>query len=323
MKIALHNTSLSVSPLALGTVNFGSSTCEKDSFYQMDRYKELGNFIDTAHVYGDWSPVEKNASERVIGRWLKSSGMKGKMVISSKGAHPIYGDPAFRPRLSKAEIEKDLNESLEYLGVDAIDIYFLHRDDISLSVEEIIETMEGFRKDGKIRYYGVSNWRRDRIEKAQKYAEMSGYTGISCNQLMWSLAKPVFERIEDKTLVEMDQETYRYHTETQMSVMAYRSIAKGLFSHMFEGTPVRKSAAYQYDQPINSKIYDSLVSLSSETGLPITALTLSYFLNQPFPSVAIASFSNEKQLSEGLDFLARDYDPAVSKALQSLRTDLI
>lgn len=322
-KIVFANTQLEVSPLSLGTVNFGTSTPEAEAFYQMDHYRELGNFIDTAHVYGDWEPGGKSASEKVIGKWLKSRGMNGRMIISSKGAHPVIGDPAFRPRMSKAEIAKDLEESLTYLGVDAIDMYFLHRDDVSRPVEEIVDIMEDFRKQGKIRFYGVSNWKLDRIIKAQEYAHRIGTPGFTCNQLMWSLAAILYENVSDKTLVAMDKETYAHHSKNHMNVMAYRSIAKGYFSHKYAGTCVRESVLSTYNTPANDKIYEQLLSLSAETGIGITPLSLAYFEHQPFPSVAIASFSNRNQLDDGLSFLETDIPFEVSKRLQALRNDLI
>ena len=63
-------------------------------------------------------------------------------------------------RLSREEMTADLDSSLEKLGVDCVDIYFYHRDDLNRTVEELVETMEDFRRAGKIRYYGCSNWRQ-------------------------------------------------------------------------------------------------------------------------------------------------------------------
>ena len=67
--------SLRVAPLALGTGHFGTKLTEADAFAQLDRYAEFGNFIDTARVYGDDPSGERSKSERIIGKWLRSSGM--------------------------------------------------------------------------------------------------------------------------------------------------------------------------------------------------------------------------------------------------------
>ena len=147
--------SLRVAPLALGTGHFGTKLTEADAFAQLDRYAEFGNFIDTARVYGDDPSGERSKSERIIGKWLRSSGMAGQMILSTKGGHPTPGkNRAFTPRLHRDELYADVEGSLDFLGVDAIDLYFLHRDDTSLPVGEILETLEEMRRKGLIRFYG-------------------------------------------------------------------------------------------------------------------------------------------------------------------------
>lgn len=321
LTVPFADARLTVSPLALGTVNYGTTTDEKSAFRQMDAYREVGNLIDTAHVYGRWGDSGDSASELLIGKWLKSRGMRGRVVISTKGGHPPLTG-AFIPRLRRAEIEKDLNESLSHLGLDAVDLYFLHRDDESIPVGEILDTMERLRADGKIRHYGVSNWKLPRIREAESFAREHGMEGFCVNQLKWSLARVNADKVEDRTLVNMDAETYRYHAGTQMSAMAYTSIAKGYFAHRAAGTPVREKARAIYDSPENEKILASLVALSRESGLSVSELSMSYFLNSPFPAVAIASFSNDRQTEEGLSVLRRAPDAEIVRRVQALRDDL-
>lgn len=323
LTIPFTGTSLSVSPIALGTVNYGTRMSEADSFRQMDIYSERGNFLDTAHVYGcsaDGAFISE--SERVIGRWLKSRGMAGKVVISSKGGHPpLTGE--FKARLSRGEIMKDLNESLTLLNVDAIDMYFLHRDDTSIPVGEILETLEGARKDGKIRFYGVSNWTLPRLQEAQAYAAAHGMAGFSANQIKWSLAHVNAEMVADKTLVNMDGAFYRYHSQTGLPVMAYTSVAKGYFSRRAAGIPVRERLLPIYTSAANDEIFAFLLSLSEESGISVTELTFMYFFAQPFASVAIASFSSETQMLEGLSALEHAQEKSLISRLHSLRRDLI
>lgn len=318
LAVQFANTDLTVSPLALGTVNYGTSTDEKTAFRQMDAYREVGNFIDTAHVYGRWGDSGDSESERLVGRWLQSRGMRGKIKISTKGGHPLLTG-AFIPRLRREEIEKDLNESLSHLGLDAADLYFLHRDDESIPVGEILITMERLREMGKIRHYGVSNWKLPRIREAEACARENGFEGFTVNQLKWSLAHVNAEKVADQTLVNMDGETFRYHAETGLGAMAYTSIAKGYFSHRAAGTPVREKARAIYDSPENEKILSGLIALSRESGLSVTELTLCYFLNSPFPAVAIASFSNDQQMEEGLSVLHHAPDPEIVRRVQALR----
>ena len=323
LTVAYTGTDLVVSPLALGSVNFGLSLSEADAFRQMDRYREVGNFIDTAHVYGTVPGApETSLSEKVIGRWLRSRGMAGKIIISSKGGHPYLTGP-FIPRLHRNELESDLNESLSHLGVDAIDLYFLHRDDLSIPAGEILETLEGFRKKGKIRHYGLSNWTLPRVKEAEAYAKAHGLEGFTCNQLKWSLAEVNADAVADKTLVNMDAETYAHHSDTRTAIMAYTSVAKGWFAHRAAGTPVREKAKAIYDTKLNDEIYQALLPLADESGLSITELTLLYFLSHPFPATAIVSFSNDAQMTEGLTLLTHKPDEALIQRIHALRRDLI
>lgn len=323
-KVLLTGTDLSVSPLSLGTVNYGVKTSEKEAFYQMDAYLDAGgNFIDTASVYGCFPPsAEMHASEKVVGRWLRARNAYDKIVISTKGGHPLANDPSFTIRLHRDELFSDVDKSLQNLGADVIDMYFLHRDDLSMPVGEVMETLEEIKRQGKIKNYGFSNWTVKRVKEAQEYCANHGLSGFTMNQLMWSLAHITHEEIADKTLIAMDKETYQWHTDTRMSAMAYRSVAKGYFEKRRTGAPMRGDLVTTYKDPMNDTIYEALLKLHNETGFSMTALSLMYFINQPFPSVAIASFTSSAQINEGLSILTHDVKPEILSIISSLRHDL-
>ena len=120
------NDDIRVSPIGLGTVNFGTGISEQDCFEQLDRYADVGNLIDTAHVYGDWVPGERGQSERVIGKWMASRQCRELVVISTKGAHPRLSSMD-SSRVKPEDIRLDLEESLRCLQTDVIDLYFLHQ----------------------------------------------------------------------------------------------------------------------------------------------------------------------------------------------------
>ncbi|MDO4866099.1 MAG: aldo/keto reductase [Clostridia bacterium] len=312
---------IKVSPIGLGTVNFGTGVSEEDCFEQLDRYLDAGNLIDTAHVYGDWVPGERGRSERVIGKWLASRRCRERVVISTKGAHPrlTHMDS---PRVKPEEIRLDLEESLRCLQTDVIDLYFLHRDDPTRPVGELLECLEDLRKAGRIRSYGCSNWRLPRMIEAARYAQAHGLRGFVCNQLMWSLAAVNPAQVSDPTLVGMDAETYAYHRQSRMAAMAYMSIANGYFAHLARGD-LKASVRLKYDQPINSVIYGRLRELSKAHDLSITQLSLLYFAAMPFPSVALASFSSIAQLEECAQLLQIPDRPEIYPELEGLRSDLL
>ena len=322
--ILLTGTDLMVSPLSLGTVNYGSKTGEKESFCQMDAYLDAGgNFIDTASVYGCFPPsTEQHASEKVVGRWMKERNARSKVVISTKGGHPFANDPSFTIRLHRDELFSDVEKSLENLKTDVIDMYFLHRDDLSMPVGEVMETLEEIKKQGKIKNYSFSNWTLKRAMEAQAYCKKHGLSGFTMNQLMWSLAHINHDEISDKTLVAMDKDTYKWHADTNLSAMAYRAVAKGYFEKRKNGAPMRGDLVTTYKTDINDRIFDALLALHKETSLSMTTLSLQYFLSQPFPSVAIASFTNDTQLKEGLSVLTEEINPEILARIHALRQDL-
>lgn len=293
----LTGTDLPVSGLCLGTVQFGASAGERESFEQLDEFTDLGgNFLDTAHVYGDWLPGERARSERVIGKWMKQSGKRNHYVISTKGAHPRL-DSMEVPRVNREAIMTDLEESLKCLGTDTIDLYFLHRDDENVSVCEILDILETAKKKGYIRYYGCSNWKLERMKEAQNAAENYGLSGFVCNQLMWSLADINPAGLGDPTLVWMDRENYDYHKKKQLSVMAYMSVAKGYFSKLLKGDAILESAAAIYENEANYRIAEELKALR-ECGITPVQACISYFNGQSFPAIPLASFRNIEQMKE-------------------------
>ena len=169
-----HNipkTELTASVLVLGTDLFGSTISREMSAQLMDLYIEAGgNMIDTGELYARWLPGGEHQSERVIGQWLRDRGVRDQIILSTKGAHPRL-DSMHVPRMSKVEIQSDLDSSLRRLGVEHIDMYWLHRDAPGYPIDEILEAIESLRQAGKIRYAGFSNWRQERAEEARQVAQ--------------------------------------------------------------------------------------------------------------------------------------------------------
>ena len=156
--IQLNNTDLDVSRICLGTAGFGDKLDQEKSFEVLDAFiRAGGNFIDTANVYCKWLEGHGTCSEKIIGKWLKDRGAEGKVIVATKGAHYSFEDPG-RSRVNREDIRADLDESCRTLGKDEIDCYWLHRDDPEKPVEEIVDILEELKKEGRIRYYGFSNY---------------------------------------------------------------------------------------------------------------------------------------------------------------------
>lgn len=293
-KLTLAGSNLTVSPLCMGTANFGSKISEEQSFAHMDRYAELGgNFLDTAHVYSDWIPGERSRSERIIGRWLKSRRPED-LVICTKGGHFNLDTPQVS-RVTPEDLKRDLEESLECLQTDCIDLYMLHRDHPTLPVDEIMDCLDEFVRSGRVRYLACSNWTVPRIEQANAYARAHGRNPFIVNELMWSMAEVNREGIPDDYVV-MDEDALRLGREAEMSFMCYSSLAHGYFTRRYAGLPLSESLRRTYDNPRNDQLFEQLRMLPDRAA--VTWESLRYFSRQAVTAVPIVSFSSLEQLEE-------------------------
>jgi aryl-alcohol dehydrogenase-like predicted oxidoreductase len=312
-----------VSKLAIGSVFFGTIVSRKNAFDQLDCfYAQGGNFIDTAHVYAQWLPGGYLASEKTIGAWIRDRKLKNSIILSTKGAHPLPNQMTV-PRLNKKELDQDLEESLESLNIDCIDLYFLHRDDPILPVEEILSLLERYKKEGKIKHYGCSNWKLNRIIEADTVSAKMGCEGFVCNQIMWSMADINWKDIKDKTLIAMDTETYNYHTKTQKIVMAFSSSCKGYFSKRISGQAIKPDVKDIYDTPSNERLIKRLAELSAEYQCSPAVLVSAYIMNQKFPAIPIASFTSLPQLEETLRACDFEFPGSVIEEIRLSREYII
>ncbi|NBE99534.1 aldo/keto reductase [Nonomuraea sp. KC401] len=184
--VNLGRSGLHVSPLCLGTMNFGPQTTEEDSFAIMDRAHELGiNFFDTANVYG-WK-LGEGITENIIGRWFaQGGGRREKTVIATK----LYGGMSEWPndqKLSALNIRKACDASLKRLQTDYIDIYQAHHIDRNTPFDEFWEAMDVLRQQGKIIYVGSSNFAGWHIAKAQESASRRNFNGLVSEQSHYNL----------------------------------------------------------------------------------------------------------------------------------------
>jgi aryl-alcohol dehydrogenase-like predicted oxidoreductase len=300
----IPNTDLVVSVLCLGTGEAGANYDRPAGFAMLDAFIEQGgNFVDTAHIYSDWIPGERSRSEKLLGAWMQARRNRPGVLIATKGAHPDL-DSMHIGRLSPAEITADLEESLRFLQVEAIDLYWLHRDDTTRPVEEIIDTLEGQVRAGKMRYYGCSNWQLERIRRAQAYAAGRGASGFAGVQNLWSLAKPNLAEImrRDPTLVVMDDDLWQYHRKSGLAAVPYTSQANGLFQKMEASGAValRPDLAQQYISAETEGRYQRLKQLSRQTGLSATQIGLGWLTSQPFATTPVVGPQSLAQLNDCL-----------------------
>ncbi len=309
---------LSVSPLCLGTAQFGTGVSKEEAKAQLSRFFDHGgNFIDTAHVYGDWGNEGDGLSERVIGEWLRETGARARAVLSTKGAHP-HMQSMHTPRLSEAEILSDLEGSLQYLQTDVIDVYFLHRDNPAVPAADVLGWLESARRAGKIRHYGCSNWTLPRLREAEDAAAANGFEGYRANQLLWSLADVNLSGVADKTLVAMDEATHAHHAARGLSAMAFTALAHGYFQRRAARGPVSSNLAAVYHNPTNQALFE-LMDDANDIGFSPLDLSVGYLTHRPFPSVPIISFSSVAQLDEAVASAQVKLPPRLVEAMDGIK----
>src|SRR5215216_318399 len=311
-RVRLPGTDIKISALCLGVAEIGVRQSEIEAHRLLDYWVQSGgNGIDTARVYSDWVPGEKHRSERIIGDWLKTTGLRKQMVLVTKAGHPLF-DGNWRVRLSPSELQEDLEGSLETLGTDYIDLWFLHRDDESTPVEEIIDSCDAFVRDGRVKALGAANWTAGRIRKANDYAARSGKAGFVATQLFWNLGSGHYPGLEP-TLRPMDDDAEQLHEAANLVAMPYSSQAGGFFSNWLEGDDTARSKAERsgYATRTNFQIAKLAGDIAQRNGVRVGAVVLAFLRSHPFKVVPVIGCGTPAHLAasiESLDFVLSDAD---------------
>lgn len=299
----INHTDLYLSSICLGTDDFGTTVEKKRAFDVLDYYHENGgNVLDTARVYASWIPGGAGMSEKTIGEWMKARGARNDIVISTKCAHPNL-DSMQISRLSAEELESDVDQSLLALGVDCIDIMWLHRDDEKRPVSGIMDSLNRIVKKGKVRYFGVSNWHGIRIEEANAFANAENFIQLIASQIKWSYAMTNPQYEEDPTLVEMDDIEKAFYQKSGIPVFAYASQAKGFFAKFETGgvAALSHKAAERYCFDENIRRYEKAKKLADELNVPISSVVLGYITSrQDIKGFTIAGCKNIDQITDSI-----------------------
>ncbi len=304
-KRQIQDTELWVSPFGLGTADAGVGWKEEETDRIIGSYLELGgNVVDTAHVYSDWVPPEISRSERIIGDWLAKSKKRNEIVLVTKGGHPsMLGEnpDMHQSRMRREDMIKDLDGSLIKLRTDHIDLYFYHRDDPGIPVEETIEVMEEFVKQGKIRYYGCSNWTPRRMAEADRYCKEKGCRGFTADQMLFNYGTEYMNPMADDTLCTMDDEMYAYHKANSRNLaMPYMGIASGFF-HSYEkkGADAVKESPYYTEK--NMQRIKRLEMLKEKYNANTTQILLGFFTVQDFYCLPLYGTGKPERMKEAAD----------------------
>lgn len=293
--VALGNTGERVSQLALGAMLMGTRTSESDSFEILDRYLAAGgSFIDTANCYA-WWPAPGNRggeSEALLGRWFAKRGRRDDVFLATKGsawverADEVRGAPweVVQKEYEGAggdTLRRAVDDSLRRLGIDHIDLYYVHVDDRNTPIEETLEALDEIVKAGKVRYIGWSNVRTWRLERVRQVAERNGWVSPVALQQQHSYLRRR-AGLSHASIVDDEQMDY-LRANPEVTLVAYSPILKGIYDdpEKRRGHDMMKP----YEGPDAEARLAVLTEMAGELGVTPNQLVIAWLLHQNDPAL--------------------------------------
>jgi aryl-alcohol dehydrogenase-like predicted oxidoreductase len=308
-KRKLGNSGIETYPLAFGGNVFGWTVDEPMSFALLDAFVEAGfSLIDTADVYSRWVPGHNGGeSETIIGKWLKRTGKRDKIIIATKVGKEMGPE---KKGLSKSYILRAVEDSLERLQTDYIDLYQSHADDTETPMEETFEAYEQLVREGKVRAIGASNYTAKRLSQALQVSKNKGYPGYQSLQPLYNLY--------DRADYERDLEPLC--RENGLGVICYFSLASGFLAGKYrsEADLAESACSNMVKKYLNERgfrILDSLDKVSQQVNATPARVALAWLINHPGITAPIASATNLKQLSELIEATRLQLEPSFIKVL--------
>ena len=297
-KRRIGNSALEVAPLALGGNVFGWTADEPASFAILDAFVDAGGtMIDTADVYSAWAPGHTGGeSETVIGRWLKRSGKRDRVVIATK--------VGFMAGLKPETIAAACNASLQRLGVECIDLYYQHKDDDSVPLADSLGAFEELIEHGKIREIGLSQFTPERLDEAMQVVETQGLTRPCALQAWYNL-------VERAKLEGPLGDTAIAHG---LGIFPFYALANGFLTGKYRsrgdlGKSVRGMRNAEYLDGRGPRVLAALDEVAAETGAALASIALAWTMAQPGITTPIASATSLAQLEELLAGLTLELNP--------------
>lgn len=288
---SLGRSSLTVAPLAFGGNVFGWSVDEQRSFELLDAFVDAGfNLIDTADVYSAWVPGNAGGeSETIIGKWLKQSGKRDKVVIATKVAKW-----AEHPGLSPMNINQAVDASLKRLQTDYIDLYQSHEDDASVPLHETLGAFTRLIEQGKVRVIGASNYGADRFGEALKVSAEHNLARYETLQPEYNLVSRAGYEKELEPLV----------VSENVGVINYYALASGFLSGKYRSeadfakSAARGGSVRKYLNAHGLGVLAALDKVAKNHGATPAQVALAWLVARPSVTAPIASATSVAQLKE-------------------------
>ncbi len=287
----LGKSGIAITPLMLGGNVFGWTADEAASFAILDAFvAQGGNSIDTADAYSSWvSGHEGGESETVIGKWLKKSGKRQQVVIGTKVG--LWGK---RPGLKRQNIIDACDDSLRRLGVDTIDLYWIHKDDDETPLEEFLGALDELVHAGKVRAIGASNFKVPRFEAALAASARLHKAAFVAQQPEYNLLSR-----------EIEADLVPVCVRENVAILPYFGLASGFLTGKYRSpadfAKSPRGAAPRMDAFLQGKglvVLAALDGVAARHEATCAQVALAWIMAKPAMAAPIASATSVAQLDE-------------------------
>lgn len=306
----LGKSGLTVSRVGLGCMSYGQAesgmhqwTLDEDAAAPFFRQAvELGvTFWDTANVY------QGGTSEEYVGRAIRKYSRREEIVLATKVSGKMHDGPG-GSGLSRKAILEQLDQSLRRLGTDYVDVYYVHRFDDQVPVEETMAALHDVVRAGKVRYLGASSMWAWQFAKMQHAAQLHGWTTFSAMEDQYNVLK----REEERDMIPMC-------LDQGVGLTPYSPLAKGRAARPWGEQSARSSAdavAKAFDRDVDQPVVDAIETIARERAVPMAQIALAWVLSKPVVSCPIVGATKPRHLEDAVGALEVALTPVETAALE-------
>lgn len=293
----LGRTGVTVSRICLGCMSYGTPEWRpwvhdaEASAPFFRRAIEAGiNFFDTADMYSI------GVSEEVTGRWLREYGNLDEIVLATKVFFPMSDRPNMGG-LSRKHIQQACEDSLRRLGVEAIDLYQIHRLDPDTPMEEMLSALDHLVTQGKVRYIGASSMYAWQFQRLLSLSEQNGWARFVSMQNHYNL----IYREEEREMIPLCE-------DQRVGVIPWSPLARGMLagtrSKLGDDSTSRSSSdgldQILYDQPSDWEVVEAVKQVAAERGESPARIALAWLMSKPAVTAPIVGATKLKHLDDAI-----------------------